>query len=100
MAGLGTSVIFVAGLQLLVVAGPVASWCGIICDCEVTQWWWQASAGFKHSVWTPMVFRITPKLERRSGMVGLGTSIIFVAGLQLLVVAGPVASWCGIICVQ
>ena len=50
-----------------------------------------------------MVFHITPKLERerRSGMVGLGTSVIFVAGLQLLV-AGPVASWyrCGVICVK
>jgi hypothetical protein len=39
---------------------------------------------FKYSVLTPMVFHITPKLERRSGMVGLGTSVIFVAGLQLL----------------
>jgi hypothetical protein len=32
-------------------------------------------------------------------MVGLGTSVMCVAGLQLLV-AGPVASWCGIICVK
>ena len=54
---------------------------------------------FKYSVLTPMVCHITPKLERRSEMVGLGTSVIFVAGLQLLVV-GLVASWCGIICVK
>ena len=55
-------------------------------ELAITQWWWQASAGFNYSVWTPMVFHITPKLERerRSGMVGLGTSVIFVAGLQLL----------------
>jgi hypothetical protein len=39
---------------------------------------------FKHSVRTPMVFHITPKLERRSETVELGTSVIFVAGLQLL----------------
>ena len=146
MAGPGTSVIFVPGLQLLG-AGPVASWCGIVCVkslsgggkflrgsivrfgphgvshypkvgeevgngrarnvcnfrsrlataqcwtcgelawhclCEVTQWWWQVSAGVQSFGLDPMVFHITPKLERRSEMAGPGTSVTFVPGLQLL----------------
>ena len=42
---------------------------------------------------------LIPKLERRSGTVGLGPSAIFVASVELLG-AGPVASWCGIVCVK
>ena len=55
--------------------------------------------GFKHSVWPPFFFHAAPKLERRSETAGLGPSAIFVASVGLLG-AGPVASWCGIVCVK